>query len=325
MKKRLYLITTMLLSAAVLSLSSCLKDSTYVDFSKSGNIVNFPLGGLAYFGQDAVTDAADADGNVVKQFAVNFASVNLPTVDTKVTLAIDNSLVTAWNADPSHSAVVYEVMPANAFSFTSTSVTIPAGKQYATVSVTFHKSLLDPAKSYMLPIKIVSATGASGTIVSANQQVHYYHFIGNDFAGVYHHFYTRWSRPDTTGSLATADAGGPQDKGTSIFNPVTPTEFTVPTFYYTGPNYDVTFTKTGTGAGARYSNFSIQFLPADVATGTAWATNITVVNQPVFLPADYHTNPFSPGTQYTYAQALSLFRFYFTTATRSIIDTYVKP
>ncbi len=41
MKKKLYLITTILLSAAALSLSSCLKDNRYVDFSKGSNVVDF--------------------------------------------------------------------------------------------------------------------------------------------------------------------------------------------------------------------------------------------------------------------------------------------
>jgi len=322
MKKKIYLISTTLLAMAALFLSSCLKDPRYVDFSKAGNVVDFPLGGTSHFGADAITEAPDTDANgtIVRQFAVNVATATKTTTATKITLAIDNSIVDSYNA--LGGPVTYEVMPTDAYAFTTTDVTIPAGQSSANVSVTFYKNKLDPSKSYMLPIKIASTSG--GYTISGNMSIHYYHFIGNDFAGVYHHYYTRWSVPDTTGSLATADAGGPQDKGDAIFNPVGPTEFTVQTFYYTGPNYDVTFTKTGTGPTATYSNFAIQFLPSDVAAGTQWATNITVVNQPIFLPADYHTNPFDPNKQYTYTQALSLFRFYFTTASRAIIDTYIK-
>lgn len=298
----------------MLSLSSCLKDNRYIDFTKVGTVVDFPLGGLANFSGDAITDPGDT---IVRQFAVNIASPNVPTTPTTLTLAVDNSLVASYPTTP----VAYETMPQGSYVFNDTKVTIPAGKQYATVSVTFYKGMLDPSKSYMLPIKIAGTT--AGTI-SGNFGIHYFHFIGNDFAGVYHHFYTRWSAPDTTGGLAAADGGAPQDKGTSIFNPVGPTEFTVPTFYYTGPNYDVTFTKTGTGATAKYSNFAVRFLPADVAAGTQWASAITVVNQPVFLPVDYNTNPFDPSKQYTYAEAIKLFRFYFTTSSRAIFDNYVK-
>ena len=91
-------------------------------------------------------------------------------------------------------------MPSNAYSFTTTSVTIPAGQLYAITSVTFYKALLDPSISYVLPIKIVSGTGAQ---ITANLNIHYFHFIGNDFAGAYEHFYTRWNDADTTTGAST--------------------------------------------------------------------------------------------------------------------------
>ncbi|HTK21998.1 MAG TPA: DUF1735 domain-containing protein [Mucilaginibacter sp.] len=314
MKKYLIFI----LAIAAVSLTSCLKDKPNTDFSNTVNqtVVEMPFAGLQYFSRDAITDAGDT---IVKKFGINIASAKTLSTDTKYTIAVDYSLLTSYVA--ANSAIAYEQMPAGSYTIDKTSGTIKAGQRLDSITVTFYKSKLDPAKSYMLPIKLASA---SNGILSGNFNAHYYHFIGNDFAGTYHHYYTRWSVPDTTGSLATADAGGPQDKGPSIFNPVSPTEFVVPTYYYTGPNYDVTFVKTGSGATATYSNFSIQFLPADVASGTQWASAITVAQAPIFLPADYHTNPFDPNKQYTYTQALSLFRFYFVTASRAIIDTYVK-
>lgn len=313
MKKKLYLITTVLLSAAVLSLSSCLKDSRYVDFSKVGTVVDFPLGGAVNFGADAITESPDSTGTIVRQFAVNVASPTAPTTATTITMAVDNTIIDPYNtANP---AVTYLPMPAGSYSFTATSASIPAGQRYATVSVTFHKNLLDPSKSYMLPIKIVSTTG--GYKISGNQGIHYYHFIGNDFAGAYEHFYTRWNNGDSTTAPSTNHA----DVGATVFNPVSPTEFTVPTNYYTGPNYDVTFTKTGTGASATYSNWAVQFLPADVAAGTQWASAITVTDPPQFRSLSI---AFDPNKQYTFAQSLQLFRIYFHTASRAIADTYVK-
>lgn len=328
MKKKLIIIIT-ILSGSALFLSSCLKDNShYVDFSKGGTFVDFPLGGFLNFSSEAITESpADSingqpntQGAVTRTFAVNVASANLPTSPTTVTLSVGTQ-ADVDKLNSLQSSVSYILMPAADYSFTQTKVTVPAGQQYANTSVTFYKALLDPSKSYVLPIYI---SNGGGQKLSSNLNIMYFHFIGNDFAGVYHHYYTRWSVPDTTGSLGTADTGGPQDKGTSIFSPVSPTEFTVHTFYYTGPNYDVTFTKTGVGSAALYSNFAIQFLPADVATGTQWANNITVTQQPVFLPADYQSNPFSPTKQYTYTQALGLFRFFFKTASRAIIDTYKK-
>src|SRR5579863_10411502 len=146
MKKKLYFITTILAAMAALSLSSCLKDPRYVSFSQGGTVFNFPTGGLSHFAADAVTDPGDT---ITKQFAVEIASPTVPTSATTVTLAVDNSIVTAYNA--TESTVNYKAMPAGSFVFTGTSVSIPAGKRSAVVSVTFYKGLLDPSKSYMLP------------------------------------------------------------------------------------------------------------------------------------------------------------------------------
>ena len=314
MKKRLYFITTVLAAVGALGLSSCLKDSRYVNFAQSQPIVNFPLGGLVNFGADAITESPDSLGDIVRQFTIDVASASLPTSATQVTLAIDNSLVAKYDA--TETAVNYLVLPSNTYSFSTTSATIPAGKRTVTVSVTFHKNLIDQTQSWMLPIKIVSST--NGSIISGNMGIHYFHFIGNDFAGAYEHFYTRWSDGDstTTASTPRSDIGG-----ITIY-PVTPSEFIVKTNYYTQPSYDVTFTKTGTGASATYSNWAVQFLPSDVAAGGQWASNITVIDGPKFRPWPYPN--FDPNASYTYAQALKLFRFYFQTSSRAIIDEYVK-
>lgn len=315
MKKRFYYITTILLSAAVLSLSSCLKDSRYVDFSKGTPVVEFNLGGLAYYGQDAITETTDT---VVKQFAVSVTTAAVPTTATTVQIAVDNSIINSYVA--ANPSVNFLPLPTGTYSLSTTTVNIPAGQRVAIVTLTIYKGLLDPTLSYMLPIKIVSTTG--GYTLSGNMSVHYYHIIGNDFAGPYEHFYTRWNTPDT---VSSAPSTNHVDEGQDIFTPISPTEFTVVTDYYTAPRYDVNFTKTGTGAAATYSDFTVKFYPADIAAGTQWATNITVVNSPKILPQGYQTNPYDPSKQYTYAQALKLFRFYFTTASRSLIDEYIHP
>jgi len=314
MKTKLYLTTTILISAAVLSLSSCLKDPRLVDFSTVTPVVNFPLGGTENFGADAVTETPDTDANgtIVLQFSVDIASVKAPTTATTVTLAIDNTIVTSYNA--LGGAVTYLPMPAGTFVFASpTTVTIPAGQHTAIVSVTFYKNLLNPSSSYMLPIKIASAS--AGTI-SGNFGIHYFHFIGNDFAGGYEHFYTRWSDGDSTTVASTPR----EDIGPITGSPVGPNEFYLATGYYTAPRYDITFTKTGSGASATYSNWSVTFLAADIAAGSTWADNITVIDGPKIRSAHL---VFDPNAQYTYAQSLELFRFYFQTSSRAIIDDFV--
>src|SRR5476649_2063241 len=110
MKKKIYLFTTILLSAAALSLSSCLKDSRYVDFSKVGTIVEFPTGGQVNFGGDAQTSAADT---ITLQFDVDVASPTAPTTATTITFDVDDpATVTAYNA--ANTAVTYLPMPSNA-------------------------------------------------------------------------------------------------------------------------------------------------------------------------------------------------------------------
>jgi hypothetical protein len=330
MKKKLYLITTILLSAAALSLSSCLKDNRYVDFSKGSNVVDFAT---QTFGSDAITETPDTDANgtIVRQFAINVATVNPPKTATTVTLAVDNSLVTSYDA--ANPSVTYLPMPTNAYKFTATSVTVPAGQQYATVSVTFYKNLLDPAKSYMLPIKIVSAPGFT---ISGNQGVHYYHFIGNDFAGSYDWHYTRFNSTDTTTAASPLNA----DEGLTTVFPVTPTQFEVASGYLYQARYEVTFTKTGNGPTAMYSNFNVTLNADDVASElTAYPVAsggpITVTVQPEFLPTSIANKSIAGmGTPtlagpFTYAQALTLFRFSYGVAnsvggTRTFFDQYTK-
>lgn len=303
MKKRLYFITTILASMAVLSLSSCLKDSRYVTFSQGGTVVNFPLGGLSHFANDAITDPGDT---IVKQFSVDIASPSIPTSPTDVTIAVDNSIITSYNA--SQSAVSYNAMPDGSYVLSATKVTIPAGQRVGIITVTFYKALLDPTQSYMLPIKIVS--GASGDIVSGNFGIHYYHFIGNDFAGQYLHDFTR-----------TPPAGNFVGQPTTIY-PVTPTQFEVAGGYYTGNiRYEVTFTKTGSGAGATYSNFGITINSDDI-TNILQPAGINVTVAPVILGYD-------PAHQYTYAEAThGLFDFKYTvhsSADRINEDKYYQP
>ncbi|MBS1531007.1 MAG: DUF1735 domain-containing protein [Bacteroidetes bacterium] len=307
MKKRLYIVTAILAATAALSLSSCLKDPRYYTFSQGGTVINFPLGGLGNFGADAITDPGDT---IVKQFSVDVASPNVPTTPTNVTIAVDNSIITSYNA--SNSAVTYNPMPDGSYVLSATKVTIPAGQRVGIITVTFYKNQLDPSQSYMLPIKIVS--GNSGNIISGNFGVLYYHFIGNDFAGTYDLNWTRWHvAGDTTG----APAYDHLDLGTVTMSPVTPTTAQVVSGYYNNIPYTITFSKTGNGASATYSNFAVTFLAADISNYWQGA-GITLGTGPMFDPAP------DPNTQYTYAQAVKLFRFYYTTASRSIIDKYTK-
>jgi len=304
--KKLILLTTLL----AIGLSSCLKDTRYLNFAGAGNIVDMPLSGLAsnYFGDDAVT----ADTAVIK-FGVDYATAN-PNPALTVTLGVDTTLVAKYNA--ANPGIVYNVMPASAYVFTATSVNIPAGAQFAYSTITINKYLLDPAKSYMLPVAIKSAGSVP---ISANMSVHYFHVIGNDFAGTYRYNFERFAGPDSTGARNGLSFNG----GSATFVPVSPTEVQVYTAYDSPPpalRYDITFVKNADGT---YSNFQVSFVASDLAAIANAGVNIT--QGPQFLSVT--PNSATAAGPYTYAQALKLFHFEFTkqtSATGYIVDTYIK-
>jgi len=334
MKKKLYLLTTILTGAAVLSLSSCLKDkSHYLNFDTGQTFVDFPKGGMSGFSAQAITEAPPDSVNgqpndleaITRQFAVNVASQNLPTSPTTVTLAVDTTLTAALNS--SQSVVHYLTMPANAYKFTGTKVTIPAGQQYAITSVTFYKANLDPSLSYVLPIVIKDGGGKK---ISSNLNILYYHFIGNDFAGIYNQDFHRWNASDTTASKSSATYSGLSfdDEPTTVY-PVSPTQFEVYSGYAGGIfRYEVTFTKTGLGASAMYSNFSVVINSDDAAAYAAPPNYINIALPAKFEPEDNA----SLAGPFTKQQAISHFSFYFTVANgaaapftpRALTDRYYK-
>ena len=286
---------------AALALTSCLKSNKqYVDFSNAGNIVNFPQSGAAFFAADALT----ADTSVV-QFATDYATANANPALT-VTLAVDQTLTDKYNA--ANTAVTYLPMPTSAYTLSSTTVTIAAGKQYAFTTLTVYKNTLDPTQSYMLPIKIASANGVA---ISANQSVHYFHVIGNDFAGNYLHDYTR-----------IPASGNYVGNANGILQPDSPTQLEVnASGYYTGNiRYVVNFTKNGNGSSATYTNFTVALNSDDVTNIIVGGAGVTVANAPKFVGVD-------PAGPFTYDQVVhGVFKFNWTTSNgRDITDYFYKP
>ena len=294
-----------ILAITAVSLTSCLKDKPNTDFSSIGTVVELPWSGLQYFSKDAIIDNSDT---VVVKFGVNIASAKTLSTATNYAVAVDYSLMTSYVA--TNPAVPYLQMPDGSYTISKTSGTIAAGKRLDSITVTFYRSKLDPTKSYMLPIKLASA---SNGILSGNFNAHYYHFIGNDFAGTYKWNFQRYNASDSTSQPLN---GSSFTGGTTSFLPVSATEFTVTTGYLSLFTYDVTFTKTGIYPNATYSNFQVK-----MTSNTNG--NVTIVQAPVFL-----NPPFDPAGPLTFAQALKIFHFQYVanngTADRYIIDTYYK-
>ncbi|WDF77704.1 DUF1735 domain-containing protein [Mucilaginibacter sp. KACC 22773] len=302
-----------LLGVLTVSLTSCLKDKPNVDFSNLGTFAEIVHAGKPYFGEAAITDpGTGADLTITRNLQINVTGQYAPTKDVAVTIAVDNSIIATYNA--SDNSNVYEAMPTGSYSISATTATIKAGTRLANFTVTFKKAMLDPAKSYMLPIVLKSATNAS---LSANYSIKYYHFIGNDFAGDYTWHFRRYNNygvgnPPPAG---TAPSGGSFDDVVTIY-PVTGTHFQVTSGYYTAAvNYDVSYVK----AGGLFSKFTIALNATDVARDYT-PNNIIVTQAPVIVGYD-------DTKSYTFAEALKLLHFQYAVTgsgnARWIEDTYV--
>jgi hypothetical protein len=276
---------------------------------------------MSYFGADALTSTADT---VTQQFAVSVASTTIPKTATTVQLAVDNSIITSYNA--ANPAVVYTALPTGTYAL-NTTVNIPAGQRVAIVTLTIYKNKLDPTQSYMLPIKIASTSG--GYTISGNMGVHYYHIIGNDFAGTYRWQFQRYNGfADSTSAPLNSSSYAFSAGHTATFIPVSPTEFTVYSGYVSGAEirYDVTFTKTGTDRNtASYSAFHVKFVSSDVTS--IGNSGITVGQAPVFFdPVTHKPASADLAGPYSFTEAQKIFHFNWiavTSAPRYILDTYL--
>jgi hypothetical protein len=173
-----------LLVLITMTLSSCLNDLE--DF----------LG--QFGGSPAIAELSEAanpsTGTIVREIInptvpaeftlrVNIASANYFKTDVTVTLAIDNSLIPAFNTAHSTSAVA---IPAAAIGVTSYDVVIPAGTREIdwTFSIDATKVPNPTSTFYILPVKIVSAT--NGVVVSGNYAEKYIRILArNKYDGKY--------------------------------------------------------------------------------------------------------------------------------------------
>jgi len=240
---------------AMLSLNSCVKDPNFVDLSGTPNIVDMPQSGPAFFGNDAIVNP----GIDSLKFAVELSSPTPLSSPLSVTVGVDNTIVTSYNA--ANPAITYLPFPSNSYTFPDVTVTIPAGQRVVYLTCVVNKAVLSPSSSYMLPMSIKSAPGAT---ISGNFGVHYYHVIGNDFAGSYTWDYRRWQNGTGPGvGNLPPDISSIGQSGT--ISPVSPTEMQMLTGYNgTGVHYDITFTRSVSGTTVTYSNWSVQFLPYDL-------------------------------------------------------------
>lgn len=195
MKKISFLFSAILVTS--IFFTACVKDRNVgTDFSTTQPVLELRspvsnVAGLANFGKAVIGNLADTF-----KFYVNLASDNTLSSDVGVTLSIDASKIETYNGDPANT-VKYELLPDSVFSFPKTTGNILAGQRIDSFLIIFDKAKIDPATNYMLPIII---TDGSGTLISQNQSIIWFHAIGNPLAGNYYQSFYRWNDvPDTTG------------------------------------------------------------------------------------------------------------------------------
>lgn len=161
-----------ILSVALFSLSSCLKDDkeiikpgnspAVVEFKNPSGITS-PSGSVyALFNHSYPLESTSATFTV----QVDYTGSEVAPQDIPLTIDINPTAVDDYNNQQHTSLKRMHEAPYNAlYTLNTTSAVIPKGSRYATVTVSLKPSMFDPALSYGLALRIKSATGAN---VSAN-------------------------------------------------------------------------------------------------------------------------------------------------------------
>jgi|WetSurMetagenome_2_1015567.scaffolds.fasta_scaffold08877_3 hypothetical protein len=183
MKKENFKILSLVVIVA-LSLSSCLKDREDFlgDFSNTPAIAELSESPNAATGT-VTREIIDPTKTVDFKLRVGIAVAKPLGKDTKVTLAIDNTLIAGYNTEYSSSALA---IPAAAITASTYDVIIPAGSLEAdwtfSVDATKIPNIVD--LFYMLPVKIASVD--NGVTVSGNYGTKYIRVLSrNPWDGVY--------------------------------------------------------------------------------------------------------------------------------------------
>lgn len=150
-------------------LTSCLKDDEhFVDFAGAAPVIDIPTS--AFYGVVANQGLSIQTAPVSYSFNVNLSGPQTMGSDVTVTLAVDPSVLTAYNAA---NGTNFQPLPTSYYQFTTTTTTIKAGQRLAPVSLNFFSGadkITDQVgynnANYALPIRV---TGTSNNLaVSSN-------------------------------------------------------------------------------------------------------------------------------------------------------------
>lgn len=210
MKSKYFLLPALVLATA--SFSACSDDEEYdfpgdsrtlvyaADFSGSYKVVQTPAGAM---GAISVPVTAKTNGRAAS--------------DIKVVVAVDNSLIDAYNEENGSS---YLPVPAEAIVLDKTELTIPAGQMMsadtATISLTDNQDILktlNDDNGYIIPVRLVSVSGGGAALATSVKSISYLTIgITNDAVnhdgtledskGTPVDDWTGWSVTETDGNLS---------------------------------------------------------------------------------------------------------------------------
>lgn len=287
-----------------LAFSSCLKDKGYDD-GLYGAVRNTE-------GGKYVSIRASGLGNVSKSnVLINTSSTDIDTVDVNIDLdyaektttaitvkiGIDNAKIASYNTDYSAN---FSATTSDMARLDQTELTIPAGERTVKARLLIDQSKFDPTTSYMIPVTILEASGAS---LSSNLSTKYFNIIGNPIAGDYEDYFSRWLKADSIGGSSTANYYK-LDLGAVTFAPITPTKIQVD-----GGAFGETFFIEFTNTNGTLSNFK-----ASAPASTAADIGVAAYGPVVLEVADPVHGYYRIFAQYTLASG----------AIRTLVYEFVK-
>ena len=146
----------MLFASLVIAGTGCLKDKGFENHEYGINDPDSSPAGVGFvLGINAKNSRAIELGTNQKitSITINYQGGTAPSQDVHITLAVDPTIVTAYNAANGTST---QVLPTTDYSFPLT-VTIPAGQRFVSFDITVPNSNnLNPAVEYGIGLRIVS-------------------------------------------------------------------------------------------------------------------------------------------------------------------------
>ncbi len=163
--------------------------------SNTGTTVDFPRGGLSNFDLGEINFTSDT---TVVLFQVELSPASI-SEDVTISAAVDDAERVAYNS--TSTSLTYAALPDSCYSFSAPAVQIVSGSETGFFSITFYKSKINLAQSFMLPITITSAEGLA---INDTMKTLYFHINGNFLTNnLYNDVGTKteYSGPNNTDSI----------------------------------------------------------------------------------------------------------------------------